>query len=171
MTHRAVAAEAGVPLASTTYYFASKQDLLLETLREHLARDGGEMSTPLEDVVAAATPDEAADRLADLLAGGLLARSDEIAAEYELALEARRHEAMRELSESFHDEVSERFQKIIANVGSSNPSEDTYIILMVMAGLEIDTLTRPSKGPSPERTRAILKRLLGALLKTPGSGA
>ena len=32
VTHRAVAAEAGVPLSATTYYFASKDELLEQTL-------------------------------------------------------------------------------------------------------------------------------------------
>ena len=32
VTHRAVAERAGVPLASTTYWFESKEDLLQETL-------------------------------------------------------------------------------------------------------------------------------------------
>src|SRR5918999_1774807 len=42
VTHRAVAERAGVPLASTTYWFESKEDLLQETLllaaREEVAR-------------------------------------------------------------------------------------------------------------------------------------
>ena len=33
VTHRAVAAEAGVPLSATTYWFASREELLEETLR------------------------------------------------------------------------------------------------------------------------------------------
>ena len=32
LTHRALASEAGVPLAATTYYFTSKDELLRETL-------------------------------------------------------------------------------------------------------------------------------------------
>ena len=32
ITHRAVAEEAGVPLAATTYYFSSKSDLVREAL-------------------------------------------------------------------------------------------------------------------------------------------
>ena len=32
VTHRAVAEEAGVPLSATTYYFASKEELLEQSL-------------------------------------------------------------------------------------------------------------------------------------------
>ena len=38
VTHRAVARLARVPLASTTYYFASRDDLLLEAFRHLTAR-------------------------------------------------------------------------------------------------------------------------------------
>ena len=49
LTHRAVAAEAGVPLAATTYYFASKDELL----REALALLASEEVARLEAVRAA----------------------------------------------------------------------------------------------------------------------
>lgn len=38
VTHRAVARRAGLPPATTTYYFASIEELLREALREHLLR-------------------------------------------------------------------------------------------------------------------------------------
>lgn len=38
VTHRAVARRAGLPAATTTYYFASIEDLLREALREHIVR-------------------------------------------------------------------------------------------------------------------------------------
>jgi len=34
VTHRAVAAEAGVPLAATTYYFDSKEELIRDALTD-----------------------------------------------------------------------------------------------------------------------------------------
>ena len=39
ITHRAVAEEAGVPIASTTYYFSSKEDLLKEALYLHVEQE------------------------------------------------------------------------------------------------------------------------------------
>ncbi|MCC6524571.1 MAG: TetR family transcriptional regulator, partial [Polyangiaceae bacterium] len=37
VTHRAVAAEAGTSLRATTYYFASREELLTEALRHYAA--------------------------------------------------------------------------------------------------------------------------------------
>ncbi|HEX6382829.1 MAG TPA: TetR family transcriptional regulator, partial [Acidimicrobiia bacterium] len=37
VTHRAVAERAGVPLASTTYYFSSVKELVEEALKLHVA--------------------------------------------------------------------------------------------------------------------------------------
>ncbi|MGW1682388.1 TetR/AcrR family transcriptional regulator [Saccharopolyspora sp. NPDC002376] len=43
LTHRAVAAAAGVPLGSTTYYFATLDDLLVSALRQAAADDVAQM--------------------------------------------------------------------------------------------------------------------------------
>ena len=47
VTHRAVADEAGVPIAATTYYFSSKEDLLREALHLLIRRDPQELLLPL----------------------------------------------------------------------------------------------------------------------------
>src|SRR5882672_1153022 len=38
LTHRSVAEEAGVPLGSTTYYFASRDELVREAFRRYVVR-------------------------------------------------------------------------------------------------------------------------------------
>src|SRR4029453_5628554 len=38
VTHRRVAAEAGVPLGSTTYYFASRDDLVRDAFRHYVGK-------------------------------------------------------------------------------------------------------------------------------------
>src|SRR5262245_49236743 len=39
VTHRSVAAEAEVPLGSTTYYFASRDELVREAFRRYVTRE------------------------------------------------------------------------------------------------------------------------------------
>jgi DNA-binding transcriptional regulator YbjK len=39
ITHRAVAEEAVVPIAATTYYFASKEELIAEAFRLHAEKE------------------------------------------------------------------------------------------------------------------------------------
>ena len=45
-THRAVAAEAGLPLAATTYYFASRDDLVASALRQAVDDELAELRGP-----------------------------------------------------------------------------------------------------------------------------
>jgi DNA-binding transcriptional regulator YbjK len=87
VTHRAVATEAGVPLAAATYYFATLDDLYISALRR----------ATLDDVAAFSQPDGAtvagfARALFDWTHGG---RARAIAS-YELVFLAMRRENLRE---------------------------------------------------------------------------
>src|SRR5215207_11487870 len=68
VTHRAVAQEAGVPLAATTYYFSSKDELLEDSL--HLL--AGEEAERLEALASAILAQELGrDELPAIAAAGL----------------------------------------------------------------------------------------------------
>lgn len=90
LSHRAVAVEADVPLGSTTYHFAGRDDLLSAALRQV----GDEW---VADLIAweRGLPADAdlADALADLIEQWLSRRS-RIELEYELYLSALRHPAL-----------------------------------------------------------------------------
>jgi DNA-binding transcriptional regulator YbjK len=93
LTHRAVAARAGLPVASTTYYFESIQQLTDEALSLHVA----ERVAELDAIVAAAveggrSPEEVGARVAESLADRA---ADVIVAQFELYLEAARNPALR----------------------------------------------------------------------------
>ncbi|MFG2493267.1 TetR/AcrR family transcriptional regulator [Streptomyces caniferus] len=102
LSHRAVAAAADVPLGSTTYHFASLDELLVAALRqvngEWLADfgrwvDGIDPEVPLTDEVA---------RLVEETLTGDRAR---VELEYELYLAALRHEAVRPIAAECLDEM------------------------------------------------------------------
>src|SRR3954471_2809706 len=67
LTHRAVAREAGVSLALTTYHFATKENLIAEALNVAAAEtlDGLREAAAVERE-GALTPESAADRLSDM---------------------------------------------------------------------------------------------------------
>src|SRR5947209_17004939 len=56
VTHRRVAQEAGLPLASTTYWFDSKDHLLTAALERAAERDIARLSALLDDAPAKADP-------------------------------------------------------------------------------------------------------------------
>ncbi|MGW2633656.1 TetR/AcrR family transcriptional regulator [Streptomyces chattanoogensis] len=95
LSHRAVAAAAEVPLGSTTYHFATLDDLLVTALRqanrECLADfacwvDGLDPAVPL------------ADQVAELVGQTLAGDRSRVELEYELYLAALRREAVRPIA-------------------------------------------------------------------------
>ncbi|WP_326621583.1 TetR family transcriptional regulator [Streptomyces decoyicus] len=102
LSHRAVAAAADVPLGSTTYHFATLDDLLVAALRQSnvvclddFARwvDGIDPAAPL------------AEKVARLVEDTLTGDRRRMELEYELYLAALRHEAVRPIAAECLDEM------------------------------------------------------------------
>ena len=95
VTHRRVAEEADVPLAATTYYFSSKDELVTEALAilvedeiDRLSRRAAEMGVGLR------SPADSAAALADVLFSGDDA-AGALLAQFEVYLEAARRPSLR----------------------------------------------------------------------------
>ncbi|MFC4501917.1 MULTISPECIES: TetR/AcrR family transcriptional regulator [Streptomyces] len=103
LTHRSVAAEADVPLGSTTYHFSTLDDLLVAALRQ--ANEGfakviesrGALSDPRSDL-----PAELAGWLGDWLSGDRTG----VELEYELYLAALRRPALRPVAAEWADDLA-----------------------------------------------------------------
>ncbi len=177
ITHRRVAEAAGLPLASTTYWFESKEHLLTAALQFAAERDLTrlrESAAPLiadpaavvtvADVVAVlTTPDGNAD--AD--PSGSRGRSS-LMTTYTLMLEAARRPALQELSERWTDAYLETIGSLMARAGSRRPADDARLLLAAHDGLTIDRLasgTHHAFDPRPE-----LERLAASLVGATASG-
>jgi DNA-binding transcriptional regulator YbjK len=100
LSHRAVAAEADVPLGSTTYHFATLDDLLVAALHQVNERFMLEI-TGWEALVA--PEDDFADALARLVEELLTRDRPRIELEYELYLAALRRPAVRPIAAEWVD--------------------------------------------------------------------
>ncbi|MGQ4515891.1 TetR family transcriptional regulator [Streptomyces sp. DW26H14] len=104
LSHRTVAAEADVPLGSTTYHFASLDELLTAALRQAnegfatLLRESGPLAGPDGDVAAV---------LARLVGEWLGGDRTGVELEYELYLAALRRPALRPVAAEWTDAVAE----------------------------------------------------------------
>ncbi|MGH9040462.1 MAG: TetR/AcrR family transcriptional regulator, partial [Acidimicrobiia bacterium] len=93
VTHRAVAERAGLPLASTTYYFSSVSQLIEEALKLHVAERVAELQAL---AMAVAEPGASAQDIAERLAARLVERAPGVlVAQYQMYLEAARNPALR----------------------------------------------------------------------------
>ncbi|HEY9353515.1 MAG TPA: TetR family transcriptional regulator [Nocardioides sp.] len=103
LSHRTVAAEADVPLGSTTYHFASLDELLVAALRQ--ANEGFAVLLREEPALA----DPAADlptALARLIGRWLAGDRTGVELEYELYLAALRRPALRPVAAEWTEQVT-----------------------------------------------------------------
>ena len=150
VTHRAVAEEAGVPLAATTYYFASKDDLLEQALllaaREEVAR-----AEKLLGRVEASDPEGWVAALAAFMAAETKAARTARTARFELALEAGRRPALQRVMRDQQRALLELAEMGLRSADSPDPPADASILLAALAGLDmIQLATHPGAFPADE---------------------
>ncbi|MEV0964111.1 MULTISPECIES: TetR family transcriptional regulator [unclassified Streptomyces] len=104
LSHRTVAAEAQVPLGSTTYHFASLDELLVAALRR--ANEGFAAAVRDSEVLADPRSDPAGE-LARLLGEWLGGERNGVELEYELYLAALRRPALRPVVAEWTEGVTE----------------------------------------------------------------
>ncbi|MCN9239637.1 TetR family transcriptional regulator [Streptomyces sp. RY43-2] len=108
LSHRSVAAEADVPLGSTTYHFTTLDELLVAALRQ--ANEGFSRvltaSGLLED-----TGGDLAEGLARALGAWLGGDHTGVELEYELYLAALRRPALRPVAAEWTEETAERLAR------------------------------------------------------------
>lgn len=109
LTHRSVAAEADVPLGSTTYHFGSLDELLIAALRR--CNEGFAQALRESSVFAAPTGQrcgaDLADELSRLLGEWFEGERGATELEYELYLAALRRPALRPVAAEWTDGVVE----------------------------------------------------------------
>jgi DNA-binding transcriptional regulator YbjK len=101
LSHRAVAAAADVPLGSTTYHFATLDDLLVAALRQVCVEPQAALEDWRRHLEGSGLP--LADRLAGLLEEAMAGDRSRIRIEYELYLAALRRDALRPVAAEWLD--------------------------------------------------------------------
>ena len=164
VTHRAVAERAGLPLSATTYWFASKEDLLQETLllaaREEVER--------IERVVLALATRELdvlewAHAVSAVLAEDLESDPVRHVAFTELVLEGTRRPWLGAEVARWH-----RAQLALAEVGlraagAPNPKGDSPLVVAAIMGFMLGQLVNPAEDFEERVFRPALERLFARL--------
>jgi TetR/AcrR family transcriptional regulator, regulator of biofilm formation and stress response len=164
VTHRAVAREAGVSLSSTTYHYASRDEIVSAALRhvadleiERIARDADALAEGHADVPSIARALTA--WLAEQVRGDELLR---VRAGYHLQLEAGRRPELRAIHVAWGRAVQELAERVLRAAGSPRPHTDASILSSAIDGLRLDEVTAPRPG-FERRARLVIERLLSIL--------
>ena len=164
VTHRAVAREAGVSLSSTTYHFASRDEIVSDALRHvadleigRIARDAEALAEGHADVPSIARALTA--WLAEQVHGDDLLR---VRASYHLQLEAARRPELRAIHVAWGQAVHGLAERVLRAAGSPRPHTDASILSSAIDGLRLDEVTAP-RPQFERRARPVIERLLSIL--------
>lgn len=164
VTHRTVAAEAGVPVTSTTYYFESKPDLIAEAFRLHAERESARVSASTGLLAGQSRSVETlADRLSAFVCDGLAESRTQLIAEFELLMEATRRPELARLSKGWYEGMEHELALALRELHSPDPALDSRILLSVLAGLEVGLLAESELDES--EIHRLVQRLTTALLE------
>ncbi|WP_320669833.1 TetR/AcrR family transcriptional regulator [Patulibacter defluvii] len=148
LTHRRIATEAGVPLASASYHFDSIDDLIVSTML-HASE---QLRTAARVAAGGADPD--VDTLARLLVEDLRRHRELIVAEYELYLLAARRPALRAAARAWLEAV------VVPLIPDADPVQ-RQLVLAVADGLCLQALMA-DEPPTAAGFAAVFRRALEA---------
>jgi DNA-binding transcriptional regulator YbjK len=166
VTHRSVAAAAGVPAGTMTHYFASK-DELVEACFQHAADEEiAELQARADRIdPAALSPAEWAAELADWLTGELHGRPRlRLRARYQLQLEAAHRPRLAAIYDRWTRAAFALAERLVAAAGSDSPAADAVIVLAAVDGMRLNQLSRPGAALPPDSLRPVLERLMARQL-------
>jgi DNA-binding transcriptional regulator YbjK len=155
-------------LASTTYWFDSKEHLLTAALELAAERDtarllGQTSAHPTGAETVEELIDAAVGMIADSCAAGPPASRRSLMATYALLLEAARRPALREVSQRWTEVYLLTLGRLLERAGAKHPREDAQLLLSAADGLLIGQL---ASGETSD-LRPPLRRLATALVTDP----
>lgn len=164
VTHRAVAEQAGLPLASTTYYFSSLEELI-ETAVDYLCT--AELAR-LRDRVGSLPrrrrgAEAAADLLVDLLAGE--PNREQLISRYERYIACARHPAMRGVERRLLQQRVDAVREAMVRSGRHARIDMMTALLYSVDGAVVSALVDDRDGPDGPRecVRATLVDVIDVL--------
>jgi DNA-binding transcriptional regulator YbjK len=161
--HRRVADLAGVSLGSTSYHFASRDELVEAAFLHYL-----ELATEFLDQLA--VPTARASSAAAALIGSIerlidteFAERGLVQAEYELILFATRTGRVAAHLQQWEEVRHDQLASLLRSAGARHPDDDARTLFALVRGLELERLTRGAPIPHLRRrlepvVRAMLER-------------
>jgi DNA-binding transcriptional regulator YbjK len=158
--HRAVAERSGLPLAATTYYFASLDELVAAAVEHHaraeLARGRSRLAT-----LAGRPPDGDAvvELVLDALIGPAAAGAEQVVLRYERFVTAARRPWLAPLMRELSAELDELLLDAFALTGATVDRERLELLVAVVDGAVVNALIEADPDPRAA-ARAMLLRSL-----------
>lgn len=147
--HRAVAARAGLPLASTTYYFSSLDDLIAKAVEYVGMRESQQLLERVEELPRRRRgPEAIADILVDLLVGESPERvSEYLISRYERYIACARQPGLRGIQQQILQQRTNAVVEIIERSCRSVRPELVTALVCAVDGAVVAALVGSGEGP------------------------
>jgi DNA-binding transcriptional regulator YbjK len=178
--HRAVAAEAGVPLSATTYYFKDIDDLLTDTFAQYVERSAAYMANLwvnneglLREMVVSGDgspesrsqlADDIARLMADYVHRQLLSRREHLMAEQAFRQEALLNPRLALLVRSHQQILLQGTRQLFQVLGSREPQQDAKVLTAIIGRMEYQGLLNDAEPLAEEDMLGILNRYMHLVL-------
>ena len=164
VTHRAVAAEAGLSVGAVTHHFATRDALVDAALRFALAREVGRLRGLALSLQGKAFDLEAwIEQLTGWYAQELKAQAEVHIACYEAFLAAAREERYREIVAQWFATWRQSAELALRAAGSTTPRRHAELFVSALVGILLQQLATPRRGFRQE-TREALSELARGLI-------
>ncbi len=166
MRHRAVARRAGLPLASTTYYFSSLDDLIVAAVEYIGMREAAMLRARVAALPRRRRGSEAtADLLLELLiddSGPDTPQHEQLISRYERYVACARQPALRDIQRRMMQQRAEAVAEAVERSGRTAGTALIDTLLFAIDGAVVSSLVDPSGTPRAT-TRASLIEVIDAL--------
>jgi DNA-binding transcriptional regulator YbjK len=158
--HRAVAAEAGVPLGSTTYYFDSKEDMVAQALAHVAEAESERLRVLAERGVLEHGAGSLAERLADALLDLWTGDRVVLMAQFELYIESGRRADLRESATAWDRAYRDLLERALDGLGAPDARRRARLLCAGLDGLALDHVaTGSSRAELRSLTVEMIERL------------
>jgi DNA-binding transcriptional regulator YbjK len=150
--HRAVARRAGLPLASTTYYFSSLDELIAAAVEFIGMREAAQLRSRVAGLSRRRRgPESTADVLVDLLVdedgGSQSVAYDQLISRYERYIACARQPALREVQRRILQQRTDAVVKVVDLCGRSVRAELVSALVCAVDGAVVAALVDDGDGP------------------------
>jgi DNA-binding transcriptional regulator YbjK len=141
VTHRRLAAEAGVSLSSTTWHFAAKADILEAALRWTARREVARIAEIAARLEGDFDPAAWAEELADWLLEQVTGEREIAVALYRLQIELLGSPGAREVHREWGRQLRALGDRVLENSATLTPDLDVRLVVAALDGLRLSVLS------------------------------
>lgn len=158
--HRAVAQRAGLPLAATTYYFRSLDELVAAAVEHHARAELGRGWARLAELAANPQDEEGAlELMLDALLGPATAGAVQVVLRYERFVAAARRPWLAPVMRELRTELNALLIDVLSQAGHAVEADELERLVAVVDGAVVNALIEADPDPRTAARRMLLRSL------------